>query len=89
MSFPRKSVTGRPQIIKTDKYELHLFHGAGIIKFYKRTIELGEIVRHKKPAFTFRLHDFRHFYEVLDQVVETLTQWRNQWRAVRNEPTKN
>ena len=77
--FPSRSSNRRPQIVLTDRYEIRFFHDAGIVKFYSRRIELGEIISAKNPSFVLRVWDFRHHPEQFSQMVEILTSWREVW----------
>lgn len=61
--------------ILTDKYEIDIDEVGGRVRFYKRDIQLGEIVRRKSPNFVLNRKDFRWSQKTLKQLLAYLQTW--------------
>ena len=79
MSFPKARSSQKPQILRTDKWEIRMHHDAGIARFYRIRVVLGEPVANDTATFSLRLVDFKHYEDVLQQFIEIQIAWRNHW----------
>ena len=74
----RMKTTTLPRVLKTDKWEIHIYPEDCIVKIWKRTIYLDELTTAPRPAFCFYTRDFARKPDVLDTLIEYLKEFRKE-----------
>ncbi len=76
----RYKTTTQPRVVKTDKWEIHIYPEDCIVKFWKRTIYMDELTTAPRPAFVFYTKDFQRKPDILDILITYLQEFRKELR---------